>query len=274
MKLKIAVVQFNTILHEPQKNIKKAEKFIKEASRKKTDIIIFPENFLTGPIQKRTNLILKEKKYSQIFQVLAKEYKIDLVLGSIIEKHKTGNYNVSNYIDAKGKIKSSYKKINLWHTEKNQLTAGNEIKVFNTKYGKIGIIICWDLAFPEILRRMVKKGVKIIFCPSYWLTTDSGKIGLKYSKNAEANFVDSLVKARAIENEIIFVYCNSAGKLLHKQKNLPLLGHSQIAIPFKGTIKKLEHNKEEMFIQEVNTEILKDAERSYRIRKTLKEGIL
>ncbi|HLD10774.1 MAG TPA: hypothetical protein VJB89_01720 [Candidatus Nanoarchaeia archaeon] len=53
-----------------------------------------------------------------------------------------------------------------------------------------------------------------------------------------------------------------------------MLGHSQIAVPFMGVIKKLEHNKEEMFVQEVDTAILKDAEKVYKIRNDLKSRVL
>ena len=88
------------------------------------------------------------------------------------------------------------------------------------------------------------------------------------SRKKVADFVN------AGENEIIFVYCNAAGKLRLDKFQDTLIGHSQIAVPFKGAIKKLDHNKEEMFIQEVDTAILKDAEKAYKIRNDLKSRIL
>jgi len=127
--------------------------------------------------------------------------------------------------------------------------------------------------FPEIFRKMVRLGVNILICPSYW-TFEDASVGLKYDKNSDAKLVDALCIGRAFENEIIIVYCNPAGNLILPKLRGKLLGHSQIAVPFMGAIKKLEHNREEMFIQEVDTAILKDAEKAYKIRNDLKKRIL
>jgi predicted amidohydrolase len=273
MKFKIAVVQFEIKQFSPDKNLKKAEEFVKKASFSKAEIIVFPEDFVTGPIDGKLEFADSENKYRKFFQNLAKKYKIDIVPGSIIEKDKLGFYNTTYYIDSSGKIKSKYRKINLWHTERRYLNPGNEVSVFNTKFGKIGLIICWDLIFPEIFRKMAKKGVDIVICPSYW-TFEDASVGLKYDKNSEAKLIDALCVGRAFENEIIMVYCNAAGNLILPKFKGKLLGHSQIAVPFMGAIKKLEHNKEEMFVQEIDTTILKDAEKAYKIRNDLKGRIL
>ncbi len=273
MKLKIAVVQFRTKQFFPEKNIEKAKKFIIKAKKQKAKIIVFPEDFITGPITDKLKEFADSKsKYFSIFQNFAKKYKINIVPGSIIIKNKQGFFNTTCYINSEGKIKSKYQKINLWHSEKKYLTYGNKISVFNTEYGKIGLIICWDLFFPNLFRKMCEKGVKIIICPSCWTYQDAD-VGLKHNKNSERVLVDSISIARAFENEIIFIYCNGAGKL-----NLPnfkgkLLGHSQITVPFKGMLKKLNHNKEEMFIEKIDTKILEDAEKAYKIRTNLNKII-
>lgn len=276
MKLRIAVVQFEIKQYSPSKNLKKAEEFIKEASDSKANIIVFPEDFVTGPIRFMRDLVDTNCHYENYFQKLAKKYKIDIVPGSFIDKDKYGSFNVTRYIDSSGKIKSKYKKVNLWIPERKWLTPGDKICVFNTKYGKIGLLICWDLIFPEMFRKMAKMGVKIVICPSYWCSDDAGNV-VKYNKNAEINLVDSLCSARAFENGIVFVYCNAAGKMnLGKRgydKKSTLIGHSQITVPFRGVLKKLEHNKEEMFIEDIDTSILNIHEQSYKIRKDLKKRL-
>ena len=273
MKFKIAVVQFEIKRLSPDDNLKKAEKFIEKASFSKAQIIVFPEDFVTDPIVGKREYADSTGKYRNHFQHLAKKYAIDIVPGSIIEEDKYGLHNTTYYIDSSGKIKSRYRKVNLWHPERSYITPGHEIPVFKTKYGKIGLIICWDLIFPEIFRKMVSQGVEIIICPSYWCYGDAGK-GTKYDKNSEIKLVDSLCIGRAFENEIIFVYCNAAGKLELGKYSDTLIGHSQIAVPFRGCIKKLDHNNEEMFVQEVDTAILKVAEESYKIRQDLKNRVL
>lgn len=157
MKFKIAVVQFKTEQFSPDKNLKRAEEFIKKALFLKTKIIVFPEDFITGPIIGKLEFADYENKYRNFFKILLKNIKIDIVPGSIIEKDKHSFYNTTYYIDSSGKVKSRYKKINLWHPERRYLNPGNEISVFNTKFEKIGLIICWNLIFPEIFRKMVKK---------------------------------------------------------------------------------------------------------------------
>ncbi|TSC92627.1 MAG: hypothetical protein CEN89_557 [Candidatus Berkelbacteria bacterium Licking1014_7] len=277
MKFKIAVVQFEINQYQPEKNLKKAKDFVKKAAFSKAQIIVFPEDFLSGGVNDDEIIQFADSKgkYRKIFQNLAKKYKIDIVAGSIIEKNRIGNFNVCYYIDSTGKIKGKYKKINLWLTERKMIVSGNEVCVFNTKYGKVGLIICWDLIFPEIFRRMVKKGANIIFCPSLWYRGKAFKHCKNYNPKTQINRVNSLCKIRANRNNIIFVYINAVGKLRTSIGNNfdEAIGQSQITIPGRIVLQKL-NNKEEMFIQEVDTAILKDAERAYKIRDDLRNRIL
>lgn len=273
MKVKIAVAQLEINQFNPIANISKAEVFIHKASETKADIIVFPEDFVTGPILGKKEYVDSSRKYVSIFQTFAKRYHIAIVPGSFIEDDTTGLFNTTYYIDVSGKIKGRYQKVNLWLPERKYLTPGNNISVFNTKFGKVGLIICWDLIFPEIFRKMAKKGVNIVICPSYWSIEDAG-IGLRYDKEAEVKSVNALCIARAFENEIILVYANAAGRLQVNTICDELIGQSQITVPFKGTIQRIEHNKEKMFIQGIDTDILKDAEKAYKIHEDLKKRIL
>ena len=254
----------------PEENLRKAEKFIKKAVVENAGMIVFPEEFITGSIDKEKEFFDSEHKYRKHFQKLAIKYRIDIIVGSIIEKDKSGVYNTSYYIDSAGKIKAQYRKINLWLPERKYFTAGKKVSVFETKFGKVGLIICWDLIFPEIFRKMVMKDVDIVVCPSYWCYGDAGN-GIKFDANSEIKAIDSLCVARAFENEIVFVYCSAAGKFQVGRDSDILTGHYQITVPFKGVIKKLNHNREEMFIQEVDTAILREAEKAYEIRKDLRK---
>ena len=271
MKFKVAVVQFEIKHWHAEHNLRRAEGFIKKAKAKGAHVIVFPEDFITGPVRGKKEFVDFKSKYRNHFQNLARKYKIDIVAGSWIEGRRTGRYNTCYYIDSGGKARGTYRKINLWLTERWYLAHGNKICVFNTKYGKAGLAICWDLAFPEIFRKMDRKGVKIVSCPSLWYLTEKGKV---YENYAENRHVDALCTARAFENEIILVYCGAVGQIKNGKYTELALGRSQITAPFIGPLKKLEHNKEEMFTQEIDTTILKKAERGYRIRKDLKNRIL
>jgi predicted amidohydrolase len=269
MRFKIAVVQFEIKQFSPEDNLRRIEEFVIKASRAKASVVVFPEDCVNGPILKKEKYVDYTGKTKNIFQELAKKYVIDIVTGSVIEGSKSGWFNTTYYINHKGKILAKYQKINLWIYERSYIKSGDKICVFKTRYGKAGLILCWDLFAPEIFRKMIQAGVEIIYCPSYWLRRDA-RNGYKYNKDAVAKGIDSVCNARAFENGIIMVYANAAGQFKRGGYIDELVGHSQISVPFIGEVKKLNHNKEEIFIQEIDNSILKDAEKAYSIRKDLK----
>ncbi len=122
--------------------------------------------------------------------------------------------------------------------------------------------------FPEIFRSMVRQGVELVICPSYWCYEDAG-IGMTHDANSEVKLVNALCVARAFENEVILVYANAAGRETFDGVEETLIGRSQITVPFKGAVKLLDHNREELFLQTVDTAILHDAEQAYEIRSDL-----
>ncbi|MBD3319352.1 hypothetical protein GF342_05585 [Candidatus Woesearchaeota archaeon] len=267
MKFKIAVVQLEIDVCSAKETFKKVEPYIRKASGR-ADIIVFPEYLISW------NFEDVGKQYVKRFQELAKKYTIDIVTGSMISQYKKKKYNTLYYISSNGKIKGAYRKINLWHPERHHIAYGNETCVFNTTFGKIGLSICWDVVFPEMYRAMIRKGARIVICPAFWSDQDASPKGLRHNPRAEEVFIDSCCTSRACENEIIHVFCNAAGSWQDNKTKWDLTGHSQITVPFKGAIRKLNHNKEAMFIQEVDTTVLNDAEKAYKIRKDLKTRIL
>ncbi|MFA6096051.1 MAG: carbon-nitrogen hydrolase family protein [Candidatus Paceibacterota bacterium] len=268
MKLKIAVAQFMIDQLSCDNNLLRAEKFIKKAADSKAGVVIFPEYFIDGTRKRDLDRFSHGNEYVEYFRNLAKVHRIDIVAGSMVERDKKKLYNTSYYIDRGGEVLGKYRKINLWGTEKPSLSAGSESSVFDTRFGKIGLVICWDLFFPDIFAGMSAKGAELVFCSSYWRLEDAG-IGMKYDKNSEIKLIDSICTARAFENGIIFVFCNAAGKTKVGNSMDTLAGHSQIAVPFKGCLKKLPHSREAMFVREVDMDILKDARKVYEIGKDL-----
>src|SRR5205823_9599256 len=109
---------------------------------------------------------------------------------------------------------------------------GSNVSVFDTRFGRVGLIICWDLMFPEVFRAMVKQKVEIVICPSYWCYEDAGK-GLIHDPDSEVKLVNALCMSRAFENEIVLVYANAAGRLTGEENIETLIGQSQITVPSK-----------------------------------------
>lgn len=273
MLIKVAVVQFEISQFAPQENLERAEQFIQQAVAQEADLIVFPEDFIAGPLDGRFDLADFDQRYVKHFQQLAAQYNIDIVPGSIIEGDENGLYNTTYYIDQHGDILSQYRKVNLWLPERSYITPGNDIAVFETRFGKVGLIICWDLMFPEMFRAMVSEGVEMVICPSYWCLEDAGK-GQQLNQYSEVMLVNALCLARAFENEVVLVYANAAGKQVSGQNTSTLIGQSQITVPFRGPLDIAMDNIESMIVEEVDLDVLAIAEEAYEIRSDLQKGLI
>jgi len=272
--VKVCAAQMNTVPLGVKENLEKAELFTRHAAEEGCDIICFPEDFLTGALGKENLRYAQEipGDYTEKFCKLAKECGLYIVMGTMIEKVGEDHYNTSVLIDDSGRIVGKYSKIRLWFPEKEYLKEGNETPVFETRFGRVGITICWDLAFPEITKEIALKGAKMVFCPSLWYFED--KYGALTSEglrekvpehDTDAIFIDACASARAIENEIVHVFVNNAGR----HGGLTLIGHTQINIPFYGTVALVETNEEKLLVEDVDLDLVDLAEEVYRIKGEL-----
>jgi len=269
--VKICGAQMRIIHLDLEKNLKNATRFAHEAFKEECNFLIFPELFLTGPPTRNYWMPL-QNKYTEYFSNLAREYSMYIVMGTISEISGEKIYNTSILLGEGGDIVGVYRKNWLWANEKTYAKASNKKPVFDTRFGKVGINICWDLAFPQVARTMALKGAKIIFTPSFWTKED--KYGWMLDKeiiekipthDTESLFIDFVVPARAIENEVVYVYVNATGEFNHvKGYKLELFGHSQVAAPFYGPIAKLG-SEEKLLVSEVDLGIIEVARRVYQI---------
>lgn len=262
----IAVVQFSIAHLQPQINISRIEQFIQNAKKQDAQVIIFPEDCMTSSIFGDLSYLERDDIFLHQFQDLARTYKIDIVTGSWMKETATGAFSSSSYINSSGEVLGTYHKNHLYLSERKFLSPGTEVSIFDTAYGKAGIIICWDIMFPEIFDRMKELGVQIVYCPSYWYKEIAGE-GLKYNPDCEEQHLDALCLARAVENNIVFVYANAAGEMTFPNGSTDtLVGHSQICLPIAGTLTKMNHNIEEMIVQKVDMLFLEIAQKEYKLR--------
>src|SRR5882672_7662485 len=98
MHIPIAVVQFEIAQFDPATNLARAEQFIQQAVEQGAQLIVFPEDFILGPLSGRAELADFEGRYLRHFQELARQYHLDIAPGSIIEGDATGIYNTAYYI--------------------------------------------------------------------------------------------------------------------------------------------------------------------------------
>ena len=254
--MKIAIVQFEITHLDREKNFKRIEAFIKRAAKKEAQVVVFPEDCVTGSIFGDLSKLDKDHANRETFRTLAKKYVIDIVTGSSMEGTAEGNFNTSYYIDSRGEILGTYRKNHLYPSEYAFLKPGTECPVFETAYGKAGIVICWDMLFPEIFERMKKQGVQIIYCPSYWYKEIAeGMAG--YNRKSEEQLLDALCLTRSVETNSVLVYCNTAGVMKNPNGTVDtLIGHSQAVMPVLGPIARRKNNREGMMIVELDLHLL------------------
>ncbi|MBM3228378.1 carbon-nitrogen hydrolase family protein [Candidatus Pacearchaeota archaeon] len=229
--LALAQIKYN---HTGRHNVEKIKEYIKLAAKKKADIVCFPETC----INKAQKLPLNHKLIKEI-QNTCKENSIWAIITDYFISNET-HYKMAILINREGKIKGKYKKINLYGDETKE--SGKRILVKETDFGKIGIVICWDLAFPKLFKKMKKAGAEIVFCPAHW--GYESKVHKENPKENEKNLLKSMLLSRAFENINFVSICNPY------KKEWDLISYSAIASPHK--ILAELYDKEGLVISKVN----------------------
>ena len=157
------------------------------------DILCFPEISLSGQAKDRDLTDLHEEIKRQ-----ARNTNLWVVYGAYTRRGDQ-NFNEAYIVDNKGSLRLTCQKQNPWRDEKG-VTAGSESSVIHTELGNLGVVICWDLARPENLRRLVAQGAEIVFCPSYWY------VGREFDAT---DVIDKLPSATAFQNQVYLVYCDA-----------------------------------------------------------------
>ncbi|EON65327.1 hypothetical protein W97_04565 [Coniosporium apollinis CBS 100218] len=272
---RVAVIQLHPKPLNPEFNFNKAATFIRSAAKQGAELAVLPEYHLTNWLPKDSKFIkacAQWEVYLRKYQHLAKECSICIVPGTIVEYHPGSKedegklINVAYFIDKNGEIIGKYVKKNLWHPEREHLTSSTHDahEVFDTPLGKVGMLICWDLAFPEAFRELISQGAKIIIIPTFWTLTDCNPRGLAHNPSAEALFLDSTLTSRCYENTCAIVFANAGGP-----PGKGYAGLSQVTVPFIGPLTRLGSAAEGMSVVDLDLGILEDAEENYGVRKDL-----
>lgn len=245
MKLKLALVQMHIAPSEPLKNLERIEAFTAKAKEQGADLVIFPEDAVCGPLAGQTAFVPYAPQYLARMQALAAHYAVDLVPGTWTVAENGLLYNQAHYIGADGSLLGWYRKVNLWDTEKIAITPGLGASVFPTRFGPVGLIICWDIAFPELFAAMNAQGAQFVISPTYW-SFPRASMRSEDKLNDEILLIDSLCTTRAFENNILFAYCNAGGILEGAVVDTVLSGRSQVTHPQHKVLAQCADNDEEI----------------------------
>ncbi len=241
--MKAALVQMTSV-PDIQMNINFISNSIIKAKDNRADIVLFPENCgFMGPGKlmfdnarfEKSHLVLKSSTK------LAKKNNIFVLLGSIaVLKSKNKNLKMVNrsyFIDNNGKIIGKYDKIHMFdaiiskneiYRESDRYYAGNKVVNVKNKLGNFGLSICYDLRYPELYNKLVKRGVDIITIPSAF-TVNTGKDHWKV-----------LLRSRAIETSCWVLAPAQVGN--HYGKRVTW-GHSMVIDPWGRVVSEAGKNK-------------------------------
>ncbi|KAF3761490.1 carbon-nitrogen hydrolase [Cryphonectria parasitica EP155] len=296
---KFALIQMQPKPVDPAANFAKAEAEIRKAAAAGCHLAILPEYHLTSWVPEHPDFITAcadSEAYLARYQALARELNISLVPGTICEAHPATEHtpdpaserarellggdrelrNMAHFIAAgTGAVSASYQKKNLWHPERPHLSPGRHEphSAFDTPLThadgtpvRAGMLVCWDLAFPEAFRALIADGAELVLIPSFWLVTDLDEVGLALNPDSEKVFLDSCVVSRAFENTCAVVFCNKGGC-------------SQVAMPIQGRLKSVlgEGESRELGLDEdgvsyveVDLDVLRIAEENYKVREDIR----
>lgn len=262
-KIKIAAIQMSTVA-DKMENVRTVKAYLEKIKDENPDFVILPEMFCC-PYQTENFPIYAEKEGGPVWQQLsgyAKQYGIYLIGGSMPEKDAEGNvYNTSYIFDREGKQIGKHRKVHLFDIdvkggqtfkESDTLTAGDSDTVFDTEFGKIGVMLCFDIRFPELSRMMVNDGAKVIFVPAAFnMTTGPAHWELSF-------------RTRALDNQIYMVGCAPARDV---SSGYVSWGHSIVTDPW-GRVMNMLDEKEGILLAELDLDYEDDVRNQLPLLKS------
>jgi predicted amidohydrolase len=221
-----------------KQNLKNSRSLILKAIKQNSDLIITPETSSLFGLNKKelikTATSMQKDFYLTEIRKIAKQFRKWLLIGSVLIKEKNQIKNRSVLINPKGEIQIYYDKIHMYdavlskkekYFESKMFSKGKIIKSVNLPWGKLGLSICYDVRFPNMFRKLSKKGSLFISVPSAFTATTGKK------------HWHSLLKARAIENFCYIFAPAQCGTHWNKRKTF---GHSLIISPDGKILKELK----------------------------------
>ena len=242
-QIKIALAQIGCAVGNKARNMRTMVTYIAEARKQKADLILFPELALKGYVTKDRTYELAETipgPTTEKMERLAKENHLHIVFGMIekIPEAEGVIHNSAVLVSPKGLV-GRYRKMYLpTHSvfeEKRYFRQGYETPVFDTPIGRIGMIICYDIFFPETTRLLRVKGAELIAC-------------ISASPSVRRNYFEILTAARALENTVYVAYANLVGI----EDGLQFWGGSRVIAPNGRVLAQAKCDEEDFILSSVD----------------------
>ncbi|MGP7816782.1 N-carbamoylputrescine amidase [Niallia sp. 01092] len=258
--VKVAATQMSCS-NNIEENIRKAESLVRQAAEKGAQIILLQELFETPYFCQKEKADyyvyateLEQNKAVNHFRQIAKELQVVLPI-SFYEKKNNARYNSLAVIDATGEVLGLYRKSHIpdgpGYEEKFYFNPGDTgFKVWNTRYGKIGIGVCWDQWYPEAARCMALMGAEIIFYPTaIGSEPQDGDIDSK-------DHWQTCMLGHAAANLVPVVASNRIGVEEDEDSSITFYGSSFIAGPQGNKVVESSRDNEDVIVAEFDLDQL------------------
>jgi predicted amidohydrolase len=217
--IQAAAIQFNVKQGDVDANLAHVRMALKRVAEQGANLAVLPEMWSSGFAYKTLNVLaLRTAGIVEELLSLSREHRL-VIVGSMPEPNGDKVFNTIFLAD-NGTLAGVYRKIHLFSLlgEDRAFSGGDRRLLAETSIGRIGVIICYDLRFPELSRRLAMEGAQVICIPAQW------------PKPREEHW-RTLIRARAIENQLFVVACNACGPI----GKLDFFGMSMIVDP-KGSV--------------------------------------
>ena len=229
-KFSIHILQFGITLGRMNENIRRAEQLIKKLNIVKGDLILLPEMFSSGFWYDNLEAMAQESdKAVNWMKSKARSLSVAMA-GSVPEKTDNGIVNSMLFVDENGTVLGSYNKIHLFPLtgEERAFVPGSRPVVLDWSGLRLGLMICFDLRFPELSRRLCLNGADMILVSAQW-------------PEARIEHFFNLVSVRAMENQLFVAASNACG---NDGTGLILGGKSLCADPMGNVMDCLNANED------------------------------
>lgn len=240
--IRAAAIQFNVKQGDVDANLAYVREALTRAAAQGVQLAVLPEMWSTGFAYKNLNELAK-RTAGIVEELLELSCRLKLVIcGSMPEPDGVNKVFNTIFLIDNGKLAGTYRKIHLFSLLKEDLAfaGGDKWLLADTSIGKVGVIICYDLRFPELTRRLAVEGAQVICVPAQW------------PKPRQEHW-RALLRARAIENQLFVVSCNACG-LIGK---LDFFGMSMIIDP-KGEVLAESGEEEGEIVAQLDLQVMVD----------------
>lgn len=242
--MQLSLGQMHLHLGEPERNFERVRDWTREAAQRGSALVVFPELWPTAyDLENWPGHadVLGEGMFARL-SALAKERRI-AIASSVLEKKDGRAYNTFALYDAHGELIGLYRKVHLvpMLDEPKWLAAGDALALIETEWGMTGLGICYDLRFPEMWRRYALGGARLFLLPAEWPAR-------------RAAHWQTLLRARAIENQVFIVACNRVGE----SKGETFAGHSAVIDPWGNAVVEAGPDAETLLTCEIDLKKVDD----------------